>query len=123
MYLVDDSHHHTPQTPPTLLQALQEHPDPSSAHPYPLPETFFVLATQNPIEQEGTYPLPEAQLDRFMFNVTVSYPGRSEELDIMKQTTSSHRPAVEPILTSEQILQLQEVVRQVVVADHVFEYA
>src|SRR5207248_213526 len=90
---------------------------------YRLPEPFFVLATQNPIEQEGTYPLPEAQLDRFMFNVTVSYPGRSEELDIMKQTTSSHRPAVDAIVTSEQILKLQEVVRQVIVADHVFEYA
>src|SRR5437763_8389278 len=123
MYLVDDSHHHTPQTPPTLLQALQEHPDPSSAHPYPLPETFFVLATQNPIEQEGTYPLPEAQLDRFMFNISVGYPSRAEELQIMKQTTSTYKPELKPILQGEQILRLQEVVRQVVVADHVFAYA
>src|SRR5439155_16452327 len=88
-----------------------------------LPEPFFVLATQNPIEQEGTYPLPEAQLDRFMFNVIVSYPSRDEELAIMKQTTSTYRPALEPVLSGEQILRLQEVVRQVVVAEHVFCYA
>ena len=80
-----------------------------------------MLATQNPIEQEGTYPLPEAQLDRFMFNIVVGYPSRDEELEIMKQTTAAKRPELEPILTGEKILQLQEVVRQVVVADHVFQ--
>src|SRR5262249_29410400 len=84
---------------------------------------FFVLATQNPIEQEGTYPLPEAQLDRFMFNIVVGYPGRDEELAIMKQTTSTYRPALEPVLAAEEILQLQQVVRQVLVPHHVFATA
>ncbi|MCI0463640.1 MAG: MoxR family ATPase, partial [Gemmataceae bacterium] len=90
---------------------------------YSLPDPFFVLATQNPIEQEGTYPLPEAQLDRFMFHIVVGYPSRAEELLIMKQTTSTYRPDLQPILNGEQILRLQEIVRQVVVADHVFAYA
>jgi MoxR-like ATPase len=88
-----------------------------------LGDPFFVLATQNPIEQEGTYPLPEAQLDRFMFNIIVGYPNRREELDIMKRTTSTVKTELEAMLSGEQILRLQEVVRQVVVADHVFEYA
>jgi MoxR-like ATPase len=121
--LADEINRTPPKTQAALLEAMQEHHVTAGGHTYRLPEPFFVLATQNPIEQEGTYPLPEAQLDRFMFNVIVSYPDRSEELDIMKQTTSSHRPVVEPVLTSEQILKLQEVVRQVVVAEHVFEYA
>lgn len=121
--LADEINRTPPKTQAALLEAMQEHHVTAGGHTYRLPEPFFVLATQNPIEQEGTYPLPEAQLDRFMFNVTVAYPDRSEELDIMKQTTSSHRPVVEAILTSAQILKLQEVVRQVVVAEHVFEYA
>src|SRR5439155_7927976 len=90
---------------------------------YPLPEPFFVLATQNPIEQEGTYPLPEAQLDRFMFNIVVGYPNRSEELEIMQRTTGTQRAELQPLLNGAQILELQQVVRQVVVADHVFSYA
>jgi MoxR-like ATPase len=102
---------------------MQEHHVTAGSQTYRLPEPFFVLATQNPIEQEGTYPLPEAQLDRFMFNIIVGYPDRGEELEIMKRTTSTARVEVEPLLSGEQILQLQEVVRQVVVADHVFAYA
>jgi MoxR-like ATPase len=102
---------------------MQEHHVTAGAQTYHLPEPFFVLATQNPIEQEGTYPLPEAQLDRFMFNIIVGYPNRDEELAIMKQTTGSRRPAVDTVLSAERILQLQEVVRQVVVAEHVFQYA
>jgi MoxR-like ATPase len=123
MILADEINRTPPKTQAALLEAMQEHHVTAGAHTYHLPEPFFVLATQNPIEQEGTYPLPEAQLDRFMFNITVSYPSRAEELRIMKQTTSNYRPDLQPILTGQQILQLQEVVRQVVVADHVFDYA
>jgi MoxR-like ATPase len=123
MILADEINRTPPKTQAALLEAMQEHHVTAGAQTYHLPEPFFVLATQNPIEQEGTYPLPEAQLDRFMFNITVSYPSRDEELAIMKQTTSTYRPALEAVLTAERILQLQDVVRQVVVADHVFTYA
>src|SRR5262249_28752814 len=88
-----------------------------------LPEPFFVLATQNPIEQEGTYPLPEAQLDRFMFNIKVDYPSRAEEIQIMKATTGVQKVELTPVLDGKQIAKFQEVVRQVVVAEHVFAYA
>jgi MoxR-like ATPase len=84
---------------------------------------FFVLATQNPIEQEGTYPLPEAQLDRFMFNILVDYPSESEELEVMRLTTTEYDPQLEPVLTREEILNLQEIVRRVPVADAVVQYA
>src|SRR4051794_17966651 len=123
MILADEINRTPPKTQAALLEAMQEHHITAGGHTYPLSEPFFVLATQNPIEQEGTYPLPEAQLDRFMFNVIVSYPSRNEELEIMKRTTSTARADLEPMLRAEQILQLQNVVRQVVVADHVFEYA
>ncbi len=123
MILADEINRTPPKTQAALLEAMQEHHVTAGAHTYHLPEPFFVLATQNPIEQEGTYPLPEAQLDRFMFNIIVGYPSRGEELQIMKQTTSTYRPELKPILDGEQILQLQDVVRQVVVADHVFDYA
>jgi MoxR-like ATPase len=123
LILADEINRTPPKTQAALLEAMQEHHVTAGAHTYRLPEPFFVLATQNPIEQEGTYPLPEAQLDRFMFNIVVGYPSRAEELQIMKQTTSTYRPELQPILSGEQILQLQEVVRQVVVADHVFAYA
>jgi MoxR-like ATPase len=123
MILADEINRTPPKTQAALLEAMQEHHVTAGAQTYHLPEPFFVLATQNPIEQEGTYPLPEAQLDRFMFNITVGYPSRTEELAIMKQTTSSHKPELQAILDGEQIQQLQEVVRQVVVADHVFAYA
>jgi MoxR-like ATPase len=102
---------------------MQEHHVTAAGQTYRLPEPFFVLATQNPIEQEGTYPLPEAQLDRFMFNIVVGYPSRAEELQIMQRTTSAAKPELQPVLDGAAILKLQEVVRQVVVADHVFAYA
>jgi MoxR-like ATPase len=123
MILADEINRTPPKTQAALLEAMQEHHVTAGANTYRLPEPFFVLATQNPIEQEGTYPLPEAQLDRFMFNIVVSYPSRQEELQIMKQTTSSYKPELKPILDGPQILRLQEVVRQIVVADHVFAYA
>jgi MoxR-like ATPase len=123
MILADEINRTPPKTQAALLEAMQEHHVTAGAHTYHLPEPFFVLATQNPIEQEGTYPLPEAQLDRFMFNIIVGYPSRTEELEIMKRTTSTAQPQLDTLLTGEQILKLQEVVRQVVVADHVFAYA
>ncbi len=122
MVLADEINRTPPKTQAALLEAMQEHHVTAGAQTYPLPEPFFVLATQNPIEQEGTYPLPEAQLDRFMFNIKVGYPSRTEELEIMRRTTSTQKVELEPLLDGEQIQRLQEVVRQVVVADHVFEY-
>src|SRR3954447_22836721 len=123
MILADEINRTPPKTQAALLEAMQEHHVTAGGNPYHLPEPFFVLATQNPIEQEGTYPLPEAQLDRFMFNIIVGYPSRSEELDIMKRTTSTARAELAPLLDGDQILKLQDIVRQVVVADHVFAYA
>jgi MoxR-like ATPase len=122
MVLADEINRTPPKTQAALLEAMQEHHVTVGANTYPLPEPFFVLATQNPIEQEGTYPLPEAQQDRFMFKIEVKYPSRAEELEIMKRTTSSQRETLTPLLDGPQILRLQELVRQVVVADHVFEY-
>jgi MoxR-like ATPase len=123
MILADEINRTPPKTQAALLEAMQEHHVTAGAQTYPLPEPFFVLATQNPIEQEGTYPLPEAQLDRFMFHIQVAYPSRDEELAVMKQTTGSARPELQTLLTAEKILNAQELVRQVVVADHVFHYA
>jgi MoxR-like ATPase len=123
MVLADEINRTPPKTQAALLEAMQEHHVTAGGHTYRLPEPFFVLATQNPIEQEGTYPLPEAQLDRFMFNIIVDYPDRAEELEIMKRTTSTAKVELGALLSGDQILRLQEVVRQVVVADHVFAYA
>src|SRR6476660_6373983 len=123
MILSDEINRTPPKTQAALLEAMQEHHVTAAGNVYHLPEPFFVLATQNPIEQEGTYPLPEAQLDRFMFNIIVGYPSRDEEMDIMKRTTSTVTTMLAAMLTGEQILKLQDVVRQVVVADHVFAYA
>src|SRR6516162_1794616 len=123
MILADEINRTPPKTQAALLEAMQEHHVTAGGQTYRLPEPFFVLATQNPIEQEGTYPLPEAQLDRFMFNIIVSYPSRSEELEIMQRTTGGAQEELQPLLNGEQILRLQEIVRQVVVADHVFAYA
>ncbi len=121
--LADEINRTPPKTQAALLEAMQEHHVTAGGHTYPLPEPFFVLATQNPIEQEGTYPLPEAQQDRFMFNIRVNYPNREEEIRIMKATTSTHKVELTPILDGSQIQELQRVVRQAVVADHVFAYA
>jgi MoxR-like ATPase len=102
---------------------MQERQVTAGAHTFDLPEPFFVLATQNPIEQEGTYPLPEAQLDRFMFMVTVGYPEADEELEVLKRTTGDLEPDVQRVLTASQIIRLQELVRRVPVGDHVYEFA
>ncbi|MGF1583364.1 MAG: AAA family ATPase [Gemmataceae bacterium] len=123
MILADEINRTPPKTQAALLEAMQEHHVTAGAQTYSLPKPFFVLATQNPIEQEGTYPLPEAQLDRFMFNIVVGYPSRGEEIAIMKQTTSRHKPTVTPVLTADEILGVQDSVRDVVVTDHVFDYA
>jgi MoxR-like ATPase len=123
MVLADEVNRTPPKTQAALLEAMQEHHVTAGAHTYHLPEPFFVLATQNPIEQEGTYPLPEAQQDRFMFKIKVDYPSRDEEMEIMRRTTSTQKAELEPLLDGAQILHLQDLVRQVVVADHVFAYA
>src|SRR5260370_11810220 len=112
MILADELNRTPPKTQAALLEAMQEHHVTAGSHTYHLPEPFFVLATQNPIEQEGTYPLPEAQLDRFMFNIIVDYPKRDEELEIMKRTTALARTELEPRFTGGQILKLQDVARQ-----------
>jgi MoxR-like ATPase len=102
---------------------MQEKKVSSGGEDFPLEEPFFVLATQNPIEQEGTYPLPEAQLDRFLFHVAVEYPGRDEEIEIMRRVSGEFEAQVSPVLSREEILGLQSLVRRVPVADHVFQYA
>jgi MoxR-like ATPase len=121
--LADEINRTPPKTQAALLEAMQERHVTAGANTYRLPQPFFVLATQNPIEQEGTYPLPEAQLDRFMFNLVLKYPTAAEELRILKQTTSGEEPKLTTALTGRQILALQEVVRKVPVPDHVFVYA
>jgi MoxR-like ATPase len=123
MILADEINRTPPKTQAALLEAMQEHKVTVGEQTYDLPEPFFVLATQNPIEQEGTYPLPEAQLDRFMFNIFVDYPSADEELQIMKQVTGTQTTRLEPVLHADDIFRLQEIVRRVPVADHVFEYA
>jgi MoxR-like ATPase len=121
--LADEINRTPPKTQAALLEAMQEHQVTVGGEQHLVPEPFFVLATQNPIEQEGTYPLPEAQLDRFMFNVLVDYPSEDEELEIVKRTTTDTDVVVEPMLTAEEIEQLTAIVRKVPVADHVARYA
>ncbi len=123
MILADEINRTPPKTQAALLEAMQEHRVTVGEQTYPLAEPFFVLATQNPIEQEGTYPLPEAQLDRFMFNILVDYPSAQEELQIIKQVTGSYEAAPEATLTGEDILALQKIVRRVPAAEHVMTYA
>jgi MoxR-like ATPase len=122
MILADEINRTPPKTQAALLEAMQEGHVTAGGQTYKLPAPFFVLATQNPIEQEGTYPLPEAQQDRFMFNVRVDYPTRGEEIQIMKATTGTAKVELSPLLDGGQILRYQEAVRQVVVADHIFHY-
>lgn len=121
--LADEINRTPPKTQSALLEAMQEKQVTVAGRTVPLPLPFFVLATQNPIEQEGTYPLPEAQLDRFMFKVLVGYPNEEEELAIIKRTTSSAQAQVNPVLSSEQIIRMQELVRAVPCADSVIRYA
>ena len=123
LILADEINRTPPKTQAALLQAMQERQVTAGAHTFDLPDPFFVLATQNPIEQEGTYPLPEAQLDRFMFMVTVGYPEADEELEVLKRTTGDAEPDVQRVLTASQITRLQELVRRVPVGDHVYEFA
>jgi len=121
--LADEVNRTPPKTQAALLEAMQEHQVTAGGQRHALPDPFFVLATQNPIEQEGTYPLPEAQLDRFMFEIHVDYPEEQEEFEIVRQTTSEQRVSVDKILTRDDIQELQSVVRRVPVADHVIRYA
>ncbi|UCE06049.1 MAG: MoxR family ATPase [bacterium] len=121
--LADEINRTPPKTQAALLQAMQEHEVSAAGETYKLEEPFFVLATQNPIEQEGTYPLPEAQLDRFMFNLWVDYPSHEEETEIVKSTTSAYQPDLKVILDRAEILKLQDLVRRVPVSDHVVNYA
>jgi MoxR-like ATPase len=121
--LADEINRTPPKTQAALLEAMQEHQVTVAGVRHPLSQPFFVLATQNPIEQEGTYPLPEAQLDRFMFHVQVDYPDEEEELEIVKRTTTTSRVSISPSLSGEEILDLQQIVRRVPVAEHVMRYA
>lgn len=121
--LADEINRTPPKTQAALLQAMQEHEVTAAGETYKLEEPFFVLATQNPIEQEGTYPLPEAQLDRFMFNLWVDYPSLKEEQEIVKSTTSAATHSVTKVLNAQQIANLQDLVRRVPVSDNVVEYA
>jgi MoxR-like ATPase len=123
MLLADEINRTPPKTQAALLQAMQERQVTAGSHTLNLPSPFFVLATQNPIEQEGTYPLPEAQLDRFMFMVTVSYPKREEELEVLKRTTGEVTAKVSKVIDAGRILHLQSIVRRVPVADAVYAFA
>ena len=120
--LADEINRTPPKTQAALLEAMQERQVTAGGVRHVLPQPFFVLATQNPIEQEGTYPLPEAQLDRFMFHIKIDYPTEDQELEIVRQTTSVGEQQVSPVLTGEEVLRIQSLVRQVPVADYVLRY-
>jgi len=121
--LADEINRTPPKTQAALLEAMQERSVTAAGHRYDLSKPFFVLATQNPIEQEGTYPLPEAQLDRFMFNVVLDYPTYEEELEVIKRTTSDQQPVLDKILNAQQIIEYQQLIRKIPVTDNVMEYA
>ena len=121
--LADEINRTPPKTQAALLEAMQERSVTTGGKHYELDKPFFVLATQNPIEQEGTYPLPEAQLDRFMFNLKVDYPSFNEEVEIVKNTTSNLNNSVSQVLSSSEILKIQNLIRQIPVADNVVEYS
>ncbi len=121
--LADEINRTPPKTQAALLEAMQEHKVTAAGQTYTLEEPFFVLATQNPIEQEGTYPLPEAQLDRFMFNLWLDYPRFDEEMLIVKSTTSPYAPQLKHILGAADIVRFQDLIRRVPVADSVIQYA
>ena len=123
MVLADEINRTPPKTQAALLEAMQEKHVTVGENTHALPNPFFVLATQNPIEQEGTFPLPEAQLDRFIFNILVDYPTAAEEVQIIKQVTGTYKAELVPLVNARQVVQLQEIVRRVPVADHVVEYA
>jgi len=121
--LADEINRTPPKTQAALLQAMQEHEVTVAGQTFPLPEPFFVLATQNPIEHEGTYPLPEAQLDRFMFNIQVDYPTAKEEEEIVRTTTSSTTASVKTVISAAEVSELQQLVRSVPVSDHLVAFA
>ncbi len=121
--LADEINRTPPKTQSALLEAMQERNVTAGGTLYKLPSPFFVLATQNPIEQEGTYPLPEAQLDRFMFQVTLDYPSFADEVTIVRNTTGARTPDLSSVMSAEEILYFQDLVRRVPVADNVLEYA
>lgn len=121
--LADEINRTPPKTQAALLEAMQERSVTAAGHRHQLDLPFFVLATQNPIEQEGTYPLPEAQLDRFMFNIYVDYPSYQEEIDVVKSTTTVQKVSLKKVLDAEEILYFQHLVRQIPIADNVLEYA
>jgi len=121
--LADEINRTPPKTQAALLEAMQEHRVTAAGTTYQLPDPFFVLATQNPIEQEGTYPLPEAQLDRFMFNLWLEYPSFDEEIKIVKTTTSQYSSQIEKVLSAEEIIEFQDLVRRVPVAENVIDFA
>jgi MoxR-like ATPase len=121
--LADEINRTPPKTQSALLEAMQERSVTTAGKRYELPNPFFVLATQNPIEQEGTYPLPEAQLDRFMFNVNLDYPSLAEEIQVVKNTTANYAPELKKVLDGEQILFFQQLVRRIPVPDNVLNYA
>ncbi|MGE5354768.1 MAG: AAA family ATPase [Deltaproteobacteria bacterium] len=121
--LADEINRTPPKTQAALLEAMQEKSVTISGNAYELPKPFFVLATQNPIEQEGTYPLPEAQLDRFMFNIFLDYPSFDEEVDVVKNTTADTSTSVNKVLSADDIIYFQKMVRKIPIAENVMEYA
>ncbi|MEO1980535.1 MAG: AAA family ATPase, partial [Fuerstiella sp.] len=121
--LADEINRAPSKTQAAMLEAMQEHRVTVVGRPYTLAPPFFVLATQNPVEQEGTYPLPEAQLDRFMFLISVDYPSRLEEIEIARTTTGASLPALETVLDSESVQRFQDLVRRVPVPQHIYEFA
>ena len=121
--LADEINRTPPKTQAALLQAMQEYKVTAGGNTYDLELPFFVLATQNPIEQEGTYPLPEAQLDRFMFNIYIDYPEKSEEKEIVLTTTSAYEPEIGAVISGEEVLRLQQIVRKVPIAEAMVDYA
>ncbi|MCH1455541.1 MAG: AAA family ATPase [Schleiferiaceae bacterium] len=121
--LADEINRTPPKTQAALLEAMQEKRVSVGGVSYDLPQPFFVLATQNPIEQEGTYPLPEAQLDRFLFNITVGYPSQQEEQQVVKQTTISHDSTIEQVFTAQEIIDLQTALKRLPVVDETIDYA
>lgn len=121
--LADEINRTPPKTQAALLEAMQERTVTVAGHNYKLDLPYFVLATQNPIEQEGTYPLPEAQLDRFMFAINLEYPSFSEEVEVVKQTTAGKSEKVNPLFTAQEIIDFQQLIRRIPVADNVVEYA
>ncbi len=121
--LADEINRTPPKTQAALLEAMQEHKVTAAGQTYQLPEPFFVLATQNPIEQEGTYPLPEAQLDRFMFNLWLEYPSVEEEIKVVQTTTSEYKPILNKVVSSDELIVFQDLVRKVPVAPNVIEFA